>query len=109
MDVLRKIKGATLMETLVATVLVVVVFMMASLILNNTFSNYIKNNKHQLYNYLHELEYLYISEKIELPYDSDYKDWSISIIKEDKSSKEATISATQNKTDKQINYIINEN
>ena len=37
MALLKKIKAATLMETLVATVLIFVVFIMASAILNNLF------------------------------------------------------------------------
>ena len=44
MDVLKRIKGSTLMETLVATVLIVVVFMMASLTLNALFSTTITTN-----------------------------------------------------------------
>ena len=39
MVVLKKIKASTLMETLVATVLIIVVFMAASMILNNMFLN----------------------------------------------------------------------
>ena len=105
MVVLRKIKASTLMETLVATVLIVVVFMMASLILNNTFSNQIKNNNHQLKNHIYELEYLYTSDKISLPYNSEYKDWNITIFK-DKESSEVIISATQNETEKELKQVI---
>ena len=52
-----KIKGSTLMETLVATVVIVIIFMMASLILNNLFSNTIKNNTQSIDSYLNELQY----------------------------------------------------
>ena len=93
------------METLVATVLIVVVFMMASLILNNTFSNQIKNNNHQLKNYIYELEYMYVSDKISLPYNSEYKDWSISVFKNIESS-EVIISAIQNVTKKELKQVI---
>ena len=101
MVILKKIKAATLMETLVATVIIVVVFMMASLILNNTFSNQIKNNRYQLNNYIHELEYQYLSDKMSLPYQSEYKDWEISIYTKDEESKEIIISAIQKDTQKQ--------
>ena len=105
MVVLKKINASTLMETLVATVLIVVVFMMASLILNNTFSSYIKNNKHGLKNHIYELEYLYVSDKISLPYNSEYKDWSISIFEVIESS-DIIISAIQNETKKELKQII---
>lgn len=106
MVVLKKIRASTLMETLVATVLIVVVFMMASLILNNTFSGYIKNNKHQLNNYIYELEYLYVSNKINLPYNSEYKEWSISIYNLDNTSKKIIISAIHKETRKQVKQVI---
>ncbi len=44
MVVLKKIKAFTLMETLVATVLIVIVFMISSMLLNNLFYNSIKDN-----------------------------------------------------------------
>lgn len=80
MVILKKIKASTLMETLVATVLIVVVFMISSMILNNIFSNSIKNNTREVDAYLNELEYLYKSDKLKLPYYDDLDDWKISII-----------------------------
>lgn len=79
MVVLRKVKASTLMETLVATVLIVVVFMLASMILNNLFSNSIKSNTRVIDTHLDELQYLYINDKIPLPYSDDFEDWEIDI------------------------------
>ncbi|GAA3553948.1 hypothetical protein [Snuella lapsa] len=79
MVVLKKIRASTLMETLVATVLLVVIFMIASMILNNLFSNTIKGNTREMDTYLNELEYLYINNKLALPYTTDYKLWSITV------------------------------
>jgi len=79
MVILKKIKGSTLMETLVATVLIIVVFMMASLILNNVFGNHIKNDRHAIKNYFNELKYLYLSDQITLPYHNDYNNCEISL------------------------------
>lgn len=81
MAVLKKIKASTLMETLVATVLLVVIFMLASMVLNNLFSNTIKGNTRDIEVYLTELEYLYRNDKIALPYDTDFGLWTISIEK----------------------------
>ena len=59
-----RIKGSTLMETLVATVLIVLIFILASMILNNLFSNTIKNNNQAIDNHLNELKYLQQHEQL---------------------------------------------
>ncbi|WP_418639277.1 hypothetical protein [Winogradskyella sp.] len=79
MAVLKKIKASTLMETLIATVLIMVIFTVVSLILNNLFSNSIKKNTRAITAKLNEIEYLYINDKIVLPYYDDYESWMISI------------------------------
>ncbi|WP_246431419.1 hypothetical protein [Winogradskyella flava] len=71
--------ASTLMETLIATVLVMVIFMVASLILNNMFSNSIKNNRRAITSKINAIEYLYINDKITLPYQDDYEDWMITM------------------------------
>ena len=77
MVVLKKIKGSTLMETLIATVLIMVIFVVTSLILNNLFSNSIKNNKRGISAKLNEIEYLYFNHEISAPYYDDYEQWYI--------------------------------
>ena len=84
MAVLKKIKAATLMETLVATVLIVIVFMTASLLVNNLFIQSISMNTHDIENFLFELEYELKNETIDLPYSETYKGWEITVNKETK-------------------------
>jgi len=79
MVVLKKVKASTLMETLVATVLIVVIFMLASMILNSLFSSTLKNNTSQVQTYLYELEYQNQTGLLQLPYQEDYNNWLISI------------------------------
>lgn len=79
MVILKKIKGSTLMETLVATVLIVIIFMLASMIMNNLFSNAIKSNTRVIDTYISELKYLHVNDELELPYQTDFKDWSIEV------------------------------
>ena len=69
------------METLVATVLIVLIFMLASMILNNLFSNTIKNNTQAIDNHLNELQYLHQNEQLQLPYTEVFQNWNISIEK----------------------------
>lgn len=79
MVILKKIRASTLIETLVATVLIVIIFMLASMIMNNLFSNAIKSNTRSIDAYVSELKYLSINDKLELPYQTDFKDWSIEV------------------------------
>ncbi len=79
MVVLKRIKASTLMETLVATVLIVIIFMVASMLLNTIFSNNIKGRNNHITEHLQQLKYEYIHMKIKPPYIADYKGWEISI------------------------------
>lgn len=108
MVVLKKIKGATLMETLVATVLIIIVFMMASMILNSIFSGTIKNNTRQVEAELNELKYLYYNNKLELPYVDELNDWEISV-QHLKNENTIVFDATHIKTNKNIESVIREN
>ncbi len=96
------------METLIATVLIMVIFMMASLILNTVFSNSIKSNTRSITAKLNEIEYLYRSDKLQLPYIDDYKDWIISA-EHNKASKGIKIKASNAKTKKDIEQQVYEN
>jgi len=78
MVVLKKIQASTLMETLVATVLIVIVFVIASMTLNSIFSSSIKNNTRAIEAKLNELQYLKLNNKLELPYQDTFGDWNIS-------------------------------
>lgn len=78
MVVLKKIKAATLMETMVATVLIVVVFMISSMLLNSIFLSTINGNKQPIQEHLNELEYAYKSGSIKVPYTEQWKEWNIS-------------------------------
>lgn len=79
MVVLKKLKASTLMETLVASVLIVIVFMVSSLILNNVFFNRIKGNTNKVDSRLNELYYLRINGELELPFTETYNQWNISL------------------------------
>ncbi|WP_223826533.1 hypothetical protein [Flagellimonas sp. S3867] len=78
----KKIKASTLMETMVATVLIVVIFMLSSLILNNLFTAQVRGNLQPVKTHLDEVEYLYSTGKLIIPYYEEWEDWSISIEKE---------------------------
>jgi predicted PurR-regulated permease PerM len=79
MVVLKKMRGSTLMETLVASVLILVVFIVASMIFNNLFLSSIKNNTKAIDAHIKELMYLHHHNKLTLPFDEEYKGWQINI------------------------------
>jgi len=79
MVILKKIRAATLIETLTASVLIIIVFMIASLSFNNIFTNHIKRDQSAINNRTKELEYLLIHEQIQLPYTDDFGAWEIEI------------------------------
>lgn len=80
MVILKKIRAATLIETLTASVLIIIVFMIASLSFNTVFSNHIKRDHSAINNRIKEIEYLYTHEKIKLPYIEDFGNWEIQVI-----------------------------
>lgn len=79
MVILKKIKASTLMETLVASVLIVIVFMISSMLLNNIFSNTVKSNTRAIESQINELQYLYKNDRLLLPYYDDFKTWQITV------------------------------
>lgn len=81
MDLLKKVKSATLVETLVATVLILVLFVISSLIINSIFQSNLMGNTSAVEKRMNELEYEFQSKKIEIPYAEDFKNWEVSIEK----------------------------
>ncbi|UII76201.1 hypothetical protein LV716_18350 [Flagellimonas sp. HMM57] len=79
MVVLRKIKASTLMETMVGTVLIVVIFMLSSLVMNSLFSSQVKGNLQPIHTYLDQLEYQLINGKVTLPFFEEWETWNIAI------------------------------
>lgn len=71
MVVLKKIKASSIVEVLTASVLIVVVFMVASLILNSVFKNTVVNTNEIITQRAKELHYLFLHKKISLPYAED--------------------------------------
>lgn len=67
------------METLVATVLIIVIFLLSSLILNNIFLGQVNSQTGPVETRINELNYLLINEKIETPYAETFNQWDISI------------------------------
>ena len=97
------------METLVATVLIIIVFMLASMILNNLFSNSISNNTQDIENNLNELQYMQEHKKLKLPYADTFQNWNVTITTfKENNQAFVEFEAVNLKTNKTINLIQNE-
>ncbi len=84
------------METLVASVLIVVVFIVASMILNNVFMNSIKSDTHAIESYMNELEYRYRSGTLTVPFNDDFEGWEINVDYDNSTGIDAVIFTAQN-------------
>lgn len=110
MVVLKKIKGSTLMETLVATVLIVIVFMIASMVLNSMLSGNIRQHTELAEERLHALEYQYRNQGIQLPYYEDFESWEITITEQQLGNRVLVLLEAENPTTQKtiMNYISDE-
>ncbi|WP_228235559.1 hypothetical protein [Allomuricauda sp. M10] len=105
MVVLKKIKASTLMETLVATVLIVIVFMMASMTLNSLFANTVASNTNEVTQELLFLQYQYENGQLELPYFDELGNWEIKVEEQEwKSNGKINFSAEHLSIKKEVTF-----
>ncbi len=103
MALLKRIQASTLMETLVSTVLIVIVFMVASMVLNSLFAGSITQHDDQVQQELLQLQYLYENGKLEVPYYDELGLWELVVTQtEGDGDRTATFEATHSTTDKRI-------
>ncbi len=99
--VLKKIRAATLVETIIASGIVLIVFTIGSLSLNNVFQSVVKHNEGPFQNRVKELTYLAKNKTLELPFYEDTSTWDITIEKsETKIQLEAHYKPTKETTTK---------
>lgn len=103
MVVLKKIKSASLIEILVATAIIVIVFVVASLILNNLILNSYSQKTHIIEYRLNELEYDLLHKKIKLPYKENLEKWDVTIEFDKGKNHQIQITAINSDTNKSIN------
>lgn len=81
---IKKIKATTLVESLVSSAIILIVFVFSSLSLNSLFSGSVRSDDSQLQNRIQELSYLYNNDKLSLPYDEETDQWELILLnKED--------------------------
>lgn len=78
----KKFTASTLIETLVASVLIIIIFSIASMTLNNVFKASYKSNTAAIEAQLSKMIYLYQHKKIELAYNHDSNNYNFSLSKQ---------------------------
>lgn len=73
----KKLQASTLMETLVATSIIMIVFVVASLVLNNTFRSIIQRDTFSIQNRIDKLVYMFNNDKLALPYAETYENYEV--------------------------------
>ena len=113
----KKIQASSLIETLVATVIIIIVFGIASLTLNNLVQNSAKQQRLGIDNELNRLEYLFQHQKIDQKYQGAFENWTIHIEEsptnsanfilqaEHKVIETSTVADSNQKITKTINYV----
>jgi len=76
-----RLKGSSLVETLMATIIIMIVFAIAMLSIGNVLENSVKNSTSDIDTELNKLTYLYENGLIKVPDAQDYKAWKIEIQK----------------------------
>lgn len=100
-----KLKASTIVETLIASIIIIIVFSIASLTLNNVFKTTIKKDTTLVQFRLNKLSYLLQNNKLHVPYFEEYKGWNISIKSSNNDHKERVIILAK-KDSKQIDKIL---
>lgn len=95
------------METLVATVLIVIIFMVSSMVLNNIVHENRRSNTQRIENHLGQLHYEWRHGAISVPHEERFMDWDISMSNKSKGRQSLLeIEAVQESTGKRLTKTI---
>ncbi len=95
------------METLVATVLIVIVFMVASMLLNSLFVEGISQRDDAIRQELLLLQYRYGHGKLEVPYYGEVGPWNVQVTHEEwQSDKRTLFMAVHKENNREISFEI---
>ena len=80
--ILKKVKGSSLVETMVASVVIMVVFGISMATISNILRSAVEGNTRLIDRELNKIEYFYKHGKVQVPNTIDFKDWEIEVKKE---------------------------
>lgn len=79
MVVLKKLKASSLVETIVSSIIILVVFTIALMILRNVFQFHTTSDRQVLKNKLNEIEYQSHIGDLKFPYFEEYRSYNIRV------------------------------
>jgi len=94
----KKVRGSSLIETLIATIMILFVFGIALTTITNTLERTVKSNTRFVDHELNRLEYMYRNSQLQVPDQIDIKDWQIDIKREKENDLNFIVFAAKNKT-----------
>lgn len=95
-----KVKASSLTEVIVATVIILLIFGVALLTVDNLLFNTVKNSTHKIENELTEIVYQYKNGQITLPYSSEENEWIIYSEEVIEENQKLVVFEAENKTSK---------
>lgn len=99
MALLKKLSAATITETLVASTLIMIVFVIGSMSMNQIFQSVVTTQTSPMENRVSELQYLVHHHQLNLPHFEETDQWEIEIIK---NGKQLKLSSTHKPSGRQI-------
>lgn len=92
-----KVKGASLVETLIASILIMIIFGISITTITNVLERTVKNNTRVIDNELNRLEYLYQNGKLDIPDTQEISGWQIEIGREKEGDLSFVVFSAKNK------------
>ena len=108
----KKLKASSLVEVIIATVIIIIIFAIVTLTLNNIIRNTYRTKTDDINNHLNKIVYLYEYGKIQTPFQEYYNDWEIQTNNEKQNNINYLVfTSTHQKSKKEISkrIILNEN
>jgi len=102
---LKKQEASSLTETIVATTIILIVFAIATLSLNNILENTIQRDTSEIESILDQYAYKYMHQKIKIPASYEHGDWFVKIDNDKAKTEEihiVLIEATNKRTQQKV-------
>jgi hypothetical protein len=93
----KKVKGASLVEALISSILIMIVFGISMVTIGNVLERTVKSNTRSIDNELIRLEYLYQNGKIQIPDVLEKEQWQIEIEREQENDLKYVVFTAKNK------------
>ena len=82
MDSVKKVRASSLVETLIATVVIMIVFGIAMATVSNLLERTVRSNTRLIENELTKLEYLYRNGKVKVADQVEFQNWIVEVTQE---------------------------